>query len=101
MNNKNSLLLLTINRILNKPNKSNPFTSIIYNININRSSNNIRNRYLLNYFCTTTIYENSQNQPNDDKINNNIIKKKKKIEIILNEKDLIESFIKGSGNGGQ
>src|SRR6185369_7919128 len=96
---KNPLLssLKTINRNLNK---SISFTSIINNLNFNRNSNNIRNGYLLNYFYMTIIDENLQNQQNDDKIKSNVVKMKR-IEIILNEKDLIESFVKGSGNGGQ
>ncbi|CAG8524326.1 6070_t:CDS:2, partial [Scutellospora calospora] len=53
-----------------------------------------------------------KNDKNDDNLNSNNINeddkekiraepKKERIKIILNEKDLTESFVKGSGNGGQ
>ncbi|CAG8720926.1 13144_t:CDS:2, partial [Cetraspora pellucida] len=53
--------------------------------------------------------KNDNSSPNSDNINVDTINddkickdlKKERIKIVLNEKDLIESFVKGSGNGGQ
>ncbi|RIA91577.1 RF-1 domain-containing protein [Glomus cerebriforme] len=50
-------------------------------------------------FFDNSIIVNSTEEPTKNvKENNN---KKQRIEIELNEQDLIESFVKGSGNGGQ
>ncbi|CAG8831835.1 13759_t:CDS:1, partial [Racocetra persica] len=58
-----------------------------------------------NYDLEENEEKNDNNSPNADNINDdNKIKKdltKERIKIVLNEKDLIESFVKGSGNGGQ
>ncbi|CAG8550057.1 8251_t:CDS:2 [Funneliformis caledonium] len=65
----------------------------------NISRNNLTTTNSL--FSNESIITNPIEKQITDDIKDDKIKRKQRIEIKLNEQDLIESFVKGSGNGGQ